>query len=303
MIRTLLLVVALAAVPAAAQSKLDDARTHFKRGSDLYDEGNFRGALIEFQRAYELAPNYKLLYNMAQVYLALQDYAQAVRTFQRYLTEGGSELAAGRREEVQKEIERLSSRVGQVVVETTAGAEVLLDDESVGFAPLPGPLQVNVGRHRVTVTFEGKQASRAIDIAGLQTLQVVVPLERAPAPAPAVTASAESKKGGISGGAIGMWVATGVLGIGAGTMAAVAFTTSQNLQKLRDTFPVTKEQLDAQANSLRTFSIVADVLTAAAVVAGGVALYLTLSSAGSSEEAPKVALGFGVGNIALSGRF
>src|SRR5215813_11224181 len=61
----------------AASSKPSDSRetegvdparaafAHFSRGLELYDEGDLRAALFEFTRAQEIAPNYKLFYNIA----------------------------------------------------------------------------------------------------------------------------------------------------------------------------------------------------------------------------------------------
>src|SRR6266478_2010920 len=84
----------VAASPAAlADSKTDEAKTHFKNGADLYDENNFRGALVEFQRAYELAPSYRILFNIGQVEMELQDYAGALTAYARYLREGGPDIS------------------------------------------------------------------------------------------------------------------------------------------------------------------------------------------------------------------
>src|SRR5438105_150249 len=63
---------ALAQAPApapapAAAANPDEAAMRFKRGLELYEEQDFPNALIEFRRAYELQPSYKILYNLGQV--------------------------------------------------------------------------------------------------------------------------------------------------------------------------------------------------------------------------------------------
>ena len=60
---------------------VDQAKAHFKTGTELYDENNFRGALVEFQRAYQLAPSYRVLYNIGQVDMELADYAGALTAY------------------------------------------------------------------------------------------------------------------------------------------------------------------------------------------------------------------------------
>ena len=109
--RLVFVVALLASTLALAQKSADEAKTRFKRGAEFYDEGNFRGALIEFERAYQLLPNYQLLYNIGQVHLQLLEYGRAQTAFARYLKEGGSDVSSSRRDEVNKELERVKTRV------------------------------------------------------------------------------------------------------------------------------------------------------------------------------------------------
>src|SRR4051794_16402603 len=67
------------------------ARTHFKRGLELYQDGDFRAALIELERAYALEPRYRLLYDLGQVAYALRNYVDAERYFTEYLEKGKGE--------------------------------------------------------------------------------------------------------------------------------------------------------------------------------------------------------------------
>jgi tetratricopeptide (TPR) repeat protein len=59
------------AVTARADAPLEpdtsEARMRFTRGVKLYHEGSYDAALAEFTKAYRLAPNYRVLYNLAQV--------------------------------------------------------------------------------------------------------------------------------------------------------------------------------------------------------------------------------------------
>src|SRR5262249_49708450 len=110
-----------------------EGRAHFRRGVDFFKEGDFRAALIEFKRAYALAPNYKVLYNLGQTSLELQDYASALRSFEKYVADGGREIPATRRTQVEAEVERLKKRVARVEVTTNVpDAEIFIDEVSVG---------------------------------------------------------------------------------------------------------------------------------------------------------------------------
>src|SRR4051794_1962396 len=65
-----------------------EAFSRFNKGKELFSEGDLQAALIEFRRAYELAPNYVVLYNIGNVYYQLQDYPNALTYLERYLQEG-----------------------------------------------------------------------------------------------------------------------------------------------------------------------------------------------------------------------
>ena len=59
--------------PAVAR----DAEERFQRGVKLFDDGDFKLALIEFQRSYALAHNYRVLYNIGQVEFQIGAFASA----------------------------------------------------------------------------------------------------------------------------------------------------------------------------------------------------------------------------------
>lgn len=298
----LLLGMSLAVTPAAAQpagngGAISEAQEHFQRGAELYDEDNFRGALIEFKRAYELAPSYRILFNIGQVEMELQNYAGALRAYQRYLREGGPDVSPARVTQVTQEIERLKGRVGELVIETTAGAEILIDEISVGFAPLPEPAAVNTGRHHIAVHVPGKDPiTRVVDVAGQQRLTVALGVSGgdggAAKPALSVTKPATEESGPPSKTPMYIaWGATGALVVGAGIFSVMAYSASSDLDDLRNKYPVTREELADKADEQKRLSLIADGFTAAALVAGGVSLYLTFTrDKGEAEKPSKLGL-------------
>ena len=64
----LLIACATTTAVAAEPEAVSEAARHFKLGVQLHGEGNLDAALAEFTRANELAPSYRLLYNMAKVH-------------------------------------------------------------------------------------------------------------------------------------------------------------------------------------------------------------------------------------------
>ncbi len=299
--RLLICLVCLSAGAASADKASDEAKTRFKRGADFYDEGNYRAALIEFERAHQLLPNYKILYNIAQVRMQLLDYARAQETFARYLKEGGSDVNGSRREEVKTELEKLRSRVGRIAISTAEGAEVLLDDESIGTAPLQGPVAANAGRHTVTVVVPGRSPqSRVVDVAGLETSNVtlgqIAPVADSRSSASPASSSRPFeltkpvvKREPSKAPMIASWVATGVLAATSGILAGLSFGAQGDLQKLKGTLGVTQASLNAGSARVGTLAAAADILGLAALVGGGISLWLTISALSTDDSS--VAIG------------
>ncbi|HUJ57598.1 MAG TPA: hypothetical protein VLX92_03885 [Kofleriaceae bacterium] len=299
------LAVLLAASIAHAQAPTDDARTHFNRGTELYDANNFRGALVEFQRAYELAPNYRLLYNIGQVDLELQDYAAALTALTRYLREGGPDVPRDRLQQVNQDIERLKGRVGTVTVQTVAGAEVLVDDASVGYAPLPDPIPVNAGRHKFTVHAAGRDpVTRVIDVAGLEKLTVALALPTGDTGAvhpPAVKTITHHPHGSgllaIAGGGVFL------VGVALSVVGVAQIPSNCSLSDSQCIAAPTDPSLGSASRATRLFDI--GLATSAVGLAAGVGgLIWYYSGAKTDRETMAVAPWFapGGGGIALVGR-
>jgi hypothetical protein len=296
--------VVLAAPVAVADSKIDEAKAHFKSGTDLYDENNFRGALVEFQRAYELAPSYKILYNIGQVDMELQDYAGALVAYRRYLREGGSDVPPARVGQVKEELDKLSRRVGRIVVQTVPGAEVLVDDIRVGFAPLPEPATVNTGRHQVTVHVTGHEPdSRVVDIAGQQDVTVAIdndlvqPTNPGSPQPPSEPAGPPSRAPMITA-----WTLTGVFGVATTVTGIIALSDASTLSNLRNTFPTSKSDLDSERSKVTTAAALTDAFGAATLVSAGIAVYLTISHHRAIAN-EKLSFGALPGGAFVAGRF
>jgi hypothetical protein len=187
----------------------------------MYQEDDFRGALIEFSRAYELAPNWAVLYNVGQSHYQLREYATALRTLERYLDEGGDKVTGDRRAEVERELAELRARVAHVtVVANVEDVDVALDDAPLGKASRSEPRLVGEGRHRVTASKPGYMpVTEVVDIAGGDSptlhfdLTPVAP--ELPSPPPARPRPTPNYAASIVTGAVG------VAGLAVGTVFGV----------------------------------------------------------------------------------
>jgi hypothetical protein len=186
-----LLVAALASAPLAARAQggdaptpdaVNQARQHFNRGVKLYEEDDFRTALIEFNRAYELAPNWQVLYNIGQCYYQLRDYGNALGTMEKYVVAGGTSIPADRKQQVDREMEELRGRVAHVTFTSNVeGADVALDDVPIGKTPFAQPAVIGAGRHKLTASKVGWVSNtKVVDIAGGDNLTINLDMTEEP---------------------------------------------------------------------------------------------------------------------------
>lgn len=143
--------------PPTGAAPSSEASAHFERGVTFYGEGDYVAALVEFKRAYEIAPAWRVLFNIGQSYFQVRDYARALTTLRQFVSEGQDRIGEKQRAIVDGELADLSNRVGSAVVECNlAGAAVMIDDRAVGVTPLPGPVTVSVGVRTVTAVYPGR---------------------------------------------------------------------------------------------------------------------------------------------------
>lgn len=289
----------------------DEARERFKKGVELFRDGDFRAALIEFNRANEVVPNPKIHFNIAQTCLEMQEYACALRAFQRYLGEAGSDIPKERRQLSERELERLKKLVGYVrITSNKERAEITLDDAAIGRTPLADPVLVGAGRHKITASLSPLAPStRIVDIAGGDKVDVAldfaepIPVPIAmPGPDGRVAESGPSRPEGHverpQPSRAPFWVSvatTGVLGIGTAVTGVLALSAKSDLDAKPNRFPVSADELDSAQAKVRTFSTVTDVLLVSTLVAAGITtvLFFTTSPAsGAARGGPVGTLAF-----------
>jgi tetratricopeptide (TPR) repeat protein len=277
-----------------SSASVEKGRAHFQRGVELFREGDYRAALVEFKRSYESAPSYRILYNIGQTSFELQDYANALRAFERYLAEGGADVPANRRTIVEGEIRKLQGRVARVDVEVNvAGAQITVDDAPVGTSPLSEPVLVSAGVRRIAALKPPLVAAlRSVELAGGDRTKIVLKLEDPPQTNPdRPEPSGPTALNPITGAPqdpcpnrTPSWISlgvTGALGAGAAVTGLLALQANSKLQDdLDQTYPGDQNIIDDSRSNLRTWSYVADGLTVATIIAAGVTVYLGFRTAG-----------------------
>jgi hypothetical protein len=284
---------------APSDDATKEAIARFKRGLELYKEGAYATALIEFRKAYELSPNYRVLYNIGLVCSEMQDAVCAVRSLQGYLDQG-TDIPADRKSEVEREIAKMKPRTAMLVVETnTDGVDVSIDDVPAGRTPIPQGTMVNSGRRKIYLAKTGYlPVERIVDVPGADTTRVKVEMLQQQQQQ-VVAPREEAKPRMTTASWIGVGIA-GALALASVTTGVIAWTKWNNY---KDTAYPDMGSAQSAQNTFRAFSITADVTGAAAIVAAGVTLGLTFLMPQSEAARPSVTLGVSPTGATLHGRF
>jgi hypothetical protein len=308
------------APPAAATdgSAANEARSHFERGVTFYDEADYAAALVEFKRAYALAPAWQVLFNIGQSYFQIHDYARALVTMQQFVDQGQDRIPDERRQLVDSERADLANRVGHAnVMASAAGTTISIDDVVVGVTPLSAPVLVSVGLRKVVAVHAGDQpVEQEVSVPAGETVDVRFdfPERRAPAaaatPAPAgafrsVPPAASSRNVGPAVAAFGVGIAGAAVGAVFGELALHDKSRLGTECVGKACAPGSQSDIDAVSRDATISSVAFGVAAVGAVV--GVVLWVTAAaSAPRSQDgkappsSPAARVRFGLGSVAGS---
>lgn len=160
----------------AVDPKLEEAKRHFRQALAFAKTGDCRGAIAEFQAAYDLVPRPNALYNIAGCQERLFRYDLAIEFYERYLAEAPAN--APDRAATDAALKTLRNLLGIVHVKSNVPAEVWIDDHLSGQAP--GDVFVPAGGHMLELRADGYIPKRAeIKLVGRQEIDVDLTLEQA----------------------------------------------------------------------------------------------------------------------------
>jgi hypothetical protein len=268
------------AEPPREYSAVKEARERFQRGVRFYREGNDDAALAEFVRAQELAPNFRILYNLGQVQAERNDAVAALRFFKQYLLEGGALISAERKSEVERSLLELQEKVAELQIEADApGARLFVNDTFIAELPLPKPLTINAGKCNLRLERDGyTPVTRELVVASgeLRVVSLTLTPEAKPAPPP-LPPPAEP----VSWDERPFWIslaATASLGTATAAFAfATAFTD-------RPEVAADADQARDGHDRLRTYALLTGSFGAATLVSAGAAAYFLLSRPSDSSR-------------------
>jgi len=312
----------MAQTPAAAvqvkPTSEEDAKRLSDEGQKAANGKQWAKAREAFAEAYRLAPQPSRALALARVELMLGKFRDAAEHFGVGLREA-KDLSAAQRREAEASLAKCVAKVGALVIKVEpAGAEVFIDGASVGTAPLPGPVYVEPGSHRVEAKLDGKQpVSERVGIVAGASLDVEMTLRDAEGASsivvkdrgkPVVTppvVPARNKKLIYAG--IGVGAGLAAIGLGTGIAAGVIGKQSHDEWDANDCTSARRDCREAfdEKDKLRSqVGSTAVWLSIGAVIVGGATVVYALT--GKKQE-PKVTGAFvvlpeGGGALMMTGR-
>jgi tetratricopeptide (TPR) repeat protein len=174
----------LCAVPSFAATSVRDelsteARNDWDAARELYDAGDYRSALVHFEKAYELSKNPRVLFNVGVCWKDLTQYALAIRVWERALG-FRDRLSADDVQKLEFAVSAARPFVSTMKLESDQmGALLSIDGNEIGKTPFVEPIPIDVGRRKVTLSKDGfAVGEKTVDV--VQGSQVVLAMKLMP---------------------------------------------------------------------------------------------------------------------------
>lgn len=274
------------ATKAEARKLLEVGDRHIRRGERLQRRGRgesatraFQQALESYEKAYELVPNPSIFFAIAGAEEKLERWLDAVEHYRKVVREADSETL---RMQGAQRITALERHVAVAVfVVQPEGAEISIDRELQGQAPLDGPVYLEPGDYRVTVTAPGYTPYEAeITVEAGKQDERVIELSKPPVvfkkpkPMPMARGADQGEKGsnalpappGKAAVVVGATL-TGALLAGAATTGYIALSKHRTFQE------ATGDERAAASETGKTMALATDGLLAGAFVVGAYTTY------------------------------
>lgn len=136
--------------------KKEEAKEHFVKGLQLFQEEAWDAALAEFTVSMSLYPTRNAMKNAAVCLRQLGRFDEALTMYENLLKQFAGQIPPQDLEVINKAVTDLRALTGTIeIVSNVVGATVVVDGKERGKTPLAGPVVVSAGTRIVRVSKEG----------------------------------------------------------------------------------------------------------------------------------------------------
>ncbi|MCU0693928.1 MAG: PEGA domain-containing protein [Polyangiaceae bacterium] len=165
---------------ALGDSLSEEAKAEYEAAKVLYVDGDYAGASLKFQNAYDLSKDARLLWNVIVCQKNLRHYARVLSLVRRYQAEEGESMSEQDRRDAEDLVRAVRAFVSPLLLTVNEpGATVYVDGEPIGVSPMSQPVLVDIGVRQIKVTKRGfRDAVRELRVSGTVDVRLTVKLER-----------------------------------------------------------------------------------------------------------------------------
>ena len=178
--------VGLATLAVSVSAAAQDPAARYKEGLRLFDHGSYAEAVDAFSESFRASNDTRYLWNLALAELRAKRPYEASEHLLAYTKR--PDATPQNRVRAEALIEETSGELGHLLIAAPEGAEISLDGNALGTAPLPFAIDVHPDKpHVVIAKMDGHEAKKEIAAPGASEVkvQLVFPPEPPTPPAPA----------------------------------------------------------------------------------------------------------------------
>ncbi|MGK4001324.1 hypothetical protein WMF31_01770 [Sorangium sp. So ce1036] len=140
-----------------AHAQVEPYRQHMENGIKLFQDRNYRAAVVEFEAAYKAKPKASPLFNIALAEKALFNYPRAIAALERALAHHRDTMDEGDEKTARSAIEEMRALLAHVTIEVNPPTAALLVDgeELPPSSSATRVVELGPGVHRIGARAEG----------------------------------------------------------------------------------------------------------------------------------------------------
>lgn len=173
------LVLSLTTAAAPALADAAGAKQHLTSAEKAARAKDWVPALREFAAANDAEKSVVAQEGIANCLYMLGQFPDAYEAYEEYLKLYGEKLSRPIRVVAEQRMKELAEKTGVLVITSEAGAQIFVDDNSVGKAPLSRAVRVMAGVHKVKATKETLSTEQTVNVTANGNLAVSVRVDDA----------------------------------------------------------------------------------------------------------------------------
>ncbi|MFO0552769.1 MAG: PEGA domain-containing protein [Polyangiaceae bacterium] len=140
-------------------------RKNWDAAGDLFDDGNYEAALVEYQRIYTETQNPRVLFNIGVCWKERKYYAQAARNWEKQLA-ARDKLPKAEVERAENALETVRQFVTTLDLSSNqSGATLVIKDIEIGTTPFSAPIPIDVGPNTIALVKQGfARVERTVEV-------------------------------------------------------------------------------------------------------------------------------------------